>query len=604
MDQSAVAARHRLTAEQQERVDRTLALAVDGGWARGIWDRDPFTWTDDERVAETIGNRLGWLDAPSWFDDRIEILEAFAESMRAEGFGAVLVCGMGGSSLASEVLALSLPLGETGIPLKVLDSTDPVAVRAASTASDPAQTLYLIASKSGTTTETLAFLAHFWQLEDDVHSDIPQGIAGEHFIAISDPGRSVEAIPHTDLFRESFLNPEDVGGRYSALTYVGLVPAALMNLDIRSLIAEAGAMAARCASGDESNPGIWLGTALGALAVGGRDKLTLVIEPRYASLGNWIEQLVAESTGKRGVGIVPVVGEVLGEPGIYGDDRVFVRMSTGTDSEWDAATDAALDALADAGHPVIEIAMGTGTGGLGAEFFRWEFATAVAGAVLGINPFDEPNVTESKDNTRRVLEEFHHSGSLPQKELLSEAGPLRVYGDAPLRLTGEPGDPATELRRHIERCRPNGYFGIHAYIAPTPERDAALRGIAQLLRDRSSRPVTVGYGPRFLHSTGQLHKGGAPIGCFIQLTADYEPSDDLPIHGWKESFATLIGAQAAGDFISLEAHDLPVMSVNLSSDPDAGLAALRAALEAALTPTGATGTTYASAAKPVISSIS
>ena len=587
MDQSAVAARHRLTPELQERVDRMVGLAIDEGWAKRIWDRDPYLWTDDDRVAETIGNRLGWLDAPSNFDDRIEILEAFAEGMRASGFDAALVCGMGGSSLAPEVLALSLPLGETGMPVTVLDSTDPVAVAAASSASDPARTLYLIASKSGTTTETHAFLAHFWQLEDDIHSDIPQGVAGEHFVAISDQGKSVESIPHNDMFREEFLNPEDIGGRYSALTYVGLVPAALMNLDLRSLIADAGAMAARCATHNESNPGVWLGAALGALAVAGRDKLTLVIEPRYASLGSWIEQLIAESTGKRGVGIVPVVGETLGDPGVYGDDRVFVRMSSGTDSAWDATTDSALDALAEAGHPVIELAMGTGAGGLGAEFFRWEFATAVAGAVLGINPFDEPNVTESKDNTKRVLDEFRHSGALPAKELLAEDGSLRLYGDAPLRLTAEPGNAATELRRHLDRCKPNGYFGIHAYIASTSERDAALLEIAQLLRDRSSRPVTVGYGPRFLHSTGQLHKGGAPLGCFIQLTADYEPNDDLPIPGSKESFGTLIGAQAAGDFVSLEAHDLPVMSINLSTDPDAGLAALRDALELALVGMGA-----------------
>jgi glucose-6-phosphate isomerase len=588
MDQSAVAARHQLTSEQTQQIERALSLAIDERWARRIWDRDASLWTDDGRVAGTIGNRLGWLDAPSYFDDRIEILEAFAEGMRAQGFAAALVCGMGGSSLAPEVLALSLPLGETGIPVSVLDSTDPVAVRAGSTSSDPAQTLYLIASKSGTTAETNAFLAHFWQLEDDVHADIPSGLAGEHFVAISDPGRSVESIPHQDLFRESFLNPEDVGGRYSALTYVGLVPAALMNLDVRSLIEDAGAMAGRCATPDGANPGVWLGAALGALAANGRDKLTLVIEPRYASLGNWIEQLVAESTGKRGVGIVPVVGEALGDPDVYGDDRVFVRISTGNDTTWHASTTATLDALAAAGHPVIELEMnrsgGSAAGALGAEFFRWEFATAVAGAVLGINPFDEPNVTESKDNTRRVLDEYGRTGSLPEKHLVAESGVLRLYGDAPLRLTADAasGDVGAELRRHIDRCRPNGFFGVQAYICATPERDAALRGIAQLLRDRTRRAVTTGYGPRFLHSTGQLHKGGAPIGCFLQLTADYAEGDDLPIPGWRESFGTLIGAQAAGDFISLESHELPVISISLSADPDAGLAALRDALEAAL----------------------
>jgi glucose-6-phosphate isomerase len=579
----AVADRQRIPVELQERIDRALARALGEEWVNRLWDRDASLWTNDERVATLIGDRLGWLDLPATFGDRPDVLEAFAQGVRAEGFTAAVVSGMGGSSLAPEVLAMSLPMGETGIPVRVLDSTDPTAVHKASTGSDPASTLYLIASKSGTTTETLAFLAHFWQLEDDVHDDIPTGLAGEHFVAITDPDRSLDAIPHSDLFREVFLNPADVGGRYSALTYVGLVPGALMGLDLRSLLDAAAEMAARCAVTDQLNPGLWLGAALGALAGAGRDKLTLIIEPRSAALGGWIEQLVAESTGKRGGGIIPVVGEPLGDPGVYGDDRVFVRLASGADAEWEAGTRAALDALAAAGHPVLELELGTGISGLGAEFFRWEFATAVAGAVLGLNPFDEPNVTESKDNTRRVLEAYRGTGSLPTQQLLASDGPLHLFGDAPLRLTTATGDDvATELRRHLARSRPGGYIGIHAYVAHTPERDAALRGMAQVVRDRTNRAVTIGYGPRFLHSTGQLHKGGPPIGCFIQLTADYAPGDDLPIPGEQETFATLIAAQAAGDFISLESHDLPVVNVNLSTDPDAGLAALREVLEAAL----------------------
>jgi transaldolase / glucose-6-phosphate isomerase len=262
---------------------------------------------------------------------------------------------------------------------------------------------------------------------------------------------------------------------------------------------------------------------------------------------------------------------------------VFVRLSSGTDDAWESATSAALDALAEAGHPVLGLELGPAAGALGAEFFRWEFATAVCGAVMGINPFDEPNVTESKDNTRRVLEAFRETGSVPAQEALASEGPLALAGDAPLRLTARSEDDLrTELRRHLARCRGGGYFGLHAYIASTPERDAALAGMAQLIRDRTARAVTVGYGPRFLHSTGQLHKGGPPIGCFIQLTADYTPDDDLSIPGADGSFATLIAAQAAGDFLSLESHDLPVATVNLSADPDAGLAALRDLLEAAL----------------------
>ncbi len=573
----------RIPAELAEQIEATLARAISDTWAERIWDQDASVWTDDEHVAALIGNRLGWLGLPFSFSDNVEVLEAFAEGIRGEGFIGAVVCGMGGSSLAPEVLASSSPLPDGGVPVRVLDSTDPLAVRAATAATDPAGTLYLIASKSGTTTETLSFQAHFWALEDQIHRDLRREAHGDHFVAITDPGKSVASIPHIDHFREEFLNPEDVGGRYSALSYVGLVPAALMGLDTRAILADAVATAERCRISSANNPGLWLGVALGVLATAGRDKLTLIIEPRYASLGSWIEQLVAESTGKRGMGIVPVDGEALGDPGVYGADRVFVRISTGADQTWLESTDAALDALAEAGHPVLDLSMLGGSGALGGEFFRWEFATAVAGAVMGINPFDEPNVTESKDNTKRALDIFREEGSLPEPETLATTGPLNLAGDAPMRLTtGETDEMDVVLRRHLARCRRDGYFGIHAYIAETPERTAALRGIQQLLRDRTARAVTLGYGPRFLHSTGQLHKGGAPIGCFIQLVTDYNPEDDVPIPGSAESFAILIAAQAAGDFASLESHDLPVITINLSADADAGLAALRDVLDDAL----------------------
>ncbi len=279
-------------------------------------------------------------------------------------------------------------------------------------------------------------------------------------------------------------------------------------------------------------------------------------------------------------GILPVDGEALGEASVYGDDRVFVRLSSGTDGAWQASTDATLDGLAAAGHPVIDVPMLPAQGTLGAEFFRWEFATAVAGAVLGINPFDEPNVTESKDNTRRVLDEFRRSGVLPADEVLATDGALTLSGDAPLRLTGGHDGLVNELRRHLARARPRGYFAIQAYLAPTGQREEALRDIQRLVRDRTGRAVTVGFGPRFLHSTGQLHKGGPATGCFLQLTSGHPV--DLPIHGWQESFGTLIDAQAAGDFMSLESHELPVARIDLSNNPDAGLAELRAALEQAL----------------------
>ncbi len=552
----------RLPVALERDVAALLQRAADEDWAGRVWARDASLWSADPAVAALIAKRLGWLDLPTHFDDEVEELAAFAGGVRDEGFDAALVCGMGGSSLAPDVLAAALPRTDGGLPVRILDSTDPAAVAAATDASDPARTLYLISSKSGTTTETLAFLAYFWQVEDDIHADIPQGLAGQHFAAVTDPPPSLDHIPHHDLLREVFLNPADVGGRYSALSYVGLVPGALLGLDLRALLDAAAQMAEDTRSPNLDNPGLWLGVILGALARAGRDKLTLVIEPRVARLGAWIEQLIAESTGKHGVGVVPVDGETLGAPAVYGDDRVFVRISSGGDAPWQAATDAALDALARAGQPIVELSLGEGVAGLGAEFFRWEFATAICGAVLGINPFDEPNVTESKGSTKRVLDTYRHTGTV--------ALPAPLAAD---RL-------AEELRSHLARAKPNGYYAIHAYVAPSEARDNALRSLAGALRDATGRAVTIGYGPRFLHSTGQLHKGGAPIGCFIQLTATHDA--DKPIPGWHESFGTLIDAQAAGDFAALEAHGLPVARVELGTDPDAGLTELLAAAKQAL----------------------
>jgi len=570
----------RFPADLQAQIDQTLARAVDERWAQRIWERDTSVWTDYEKVAGLIANRLGWLDLPANFTDEIEVLEAFAAGVREEGIVRAVVAGMGGSSLAPAVLAASMRPAGAGITVDVLDSTDPDAVAAATDASDPAGTLYVIASKSGTTTEPLAFLAHFWQVEHDVHRSIRDGNPGLHFVAVSDPAPSIMHIPHHEEFRETFLNPEDIGGRYSALSYVGLVPGALMGLDIRALLLDASRTAERTQDASDNNPGVWLGATLGTLARAGRDKLTLVIEPSYATLGMWIEQLVAESTGKHGVGILPVATESLSGPDSYGSDRVFVRVSTGADAAWDQQTEAQLETLAAAGHPVLYLRMLGGDGALGGEFFRWEFATAVAGAVLGINPFDEPNVTESKDNTKRVLDQYQHEHHLPAEEPLGTDGALTLTGDAPLRLTGVDGGLVGELRRHLARAKRNGYFALQAYIAPSEARDAALRDMATMLRDRSGRAVTVGFGPRFLHSTGQLHKGGPQTGCFLQLTSNHP--NDVEIPGWHETFGTLIDAQAVGDFISLESHELPVARINLGNDPNAGLAELRDALEQAL----------------------
>ncbi|MGZ6270377.1 MAG: bifunctional transaldolase/phosoglucose isomerase, partial [Candidatus Limnocylindrales bacterium] len=561
-------------------------LALEQGWAERLMARDASLWSDDPAVQAAISERLGWLESPSFFADRTISLEAFGEGIRAAGFSAAVLAGMGGSSLAPDVLATVFGAVPDWLPVRILDSTDPVAVAAAVDDLDPLSTLFIVSTKSGTTSETLAFQADAWARAERAMRDrrAPRGEdPGELMVAITDPEASLRAIPHHDELREVFLNPPDVGGRYSALTYVGLVPASLLGIDLDALLARALVMLADCQEAEAArNPGLALGLAIGTLARDGRDKLTFVADPEIAIFGAWAEQLLAESTGKHGVGIVPVHLEPLGRPEVYGSDRVFLRLtmagSDGPATETGEPADVLLDRLNAAGHPVIRIDLGDPID-LGAEFVRWEVATAFAGAVLGIDPFDQPNVEESKRNTRAVLADLGPEDDQPIQPLARGDG-LTLYGDSALRLSAGPGDPVGELRRHFARLRPLGYVAFQAYIAPTASRTVALTGLRTLARQRTKRATTVGYGPTFLHSTGQLHKGGAPIGCFLQLTADHPA--DRPIPGQPYTFGQLIDAQAAGDLQALEAHDLPVLRVHLGADPDAGLAALGRALAAAL----------------------
>jgi transaldolase / glucose-6-phosphate isomerase len=564
----------KLPAALQGTVDEAIARAVGERWASRVWESDTSLWTDDLEVAEKIRHRLGWLFAPTYFVDEVAELTAFGQSIEAAGYTDVLVCGMGGSSLAPEVLTKVYPDGDKGLNVHVLDSTDPAAVAAYDEALDASRTLRVIATKSGSTTETLAFLAHYWALEEGRVGHFPRNRAGNEFVSITDPGAPLKAVPHSNYFRESFLNPEDVGGRYSALTYVGLVPAALLQLDLDPLLEDARIMADSTKLDTDDNPALVLGAAMAALAVAGRDKLTFVIEPDLASLGAWLEQLIAESTGKQGVGIVPVDGEPLGAPEVYGHDRVFVRLGPASDSDWHSEVDHKLGALVEAGHPLIDIRLDDASW-VAAEFFRWEFATAVAGIGLGVNPFDEPNVTESKQNTRDVLEAYAAEGRLPEPEPSATRGPLRAW-----QQSGGEADFVALLREHIARAPQNGYFQIGAYIAPTEARTELLRTLQANLRNGTGKASTLGYGPRFLHSTGQLHKGGAPTGCFIQLTNGHPLDLDIP--GRDESFGVLIDAQAMGDFAAFGAHDLPAIRIDLGDDPEAGLSELLAAFAEAL----------------------
>jgi glucose-6-phosphate isomerase len=540
--------------------------ARDEEWANRLFDRDVSLWTDDAEVGRAIAERLGWLEAPIDFSDNVPALEAFGDGIVAAGFTTAVVAGMGGSSLAPDVLHRTFGSADGYLELRILDSTDPDAVTAVLDDLDPLKTLIIVASKSGTTVEPNAFLAAAW---DRAHTALDR--VGHHVyetpgamvVAITDPGKSLEAIPHHDDFREVFLNPADVGGRYSALTYVGLVPASLIGLDLDAILASAAAMLGACREPDpDANPGVSLGIAIGTLARAGRDKLTFLADAEIASFGAWAEQLIAESTGKHGVGIVPVDLEPIGEPATYGDDRVFVRLAL--DGGTDAGNDALAGELETAGHPVIRIAIADPID-MGAEFVRWEVATAIAGAVLGIDPFDQPNVEEAKELTRNALAA---AGDRPAAD-----GEARGLEATDSTLAGM-------LTSHLGRPGAKAYLAIQAFIAPTPARDQALARIRAMVRDRTGVATTAGYGPRFLHSTGQLHKGGPPTGVFLQLTADHPSDREIP--GWPYTFGRLIDAQADGDFAAIESHELSILRVHLGADPDAGLASLERALEEAL----------------------
>jgi glucose-6-phosphate isomerase len=564
---------------QDPRLRAALAAARDRAvkeeWAdRAIGRRDPSVWSDQEVVQRAIATRLGWLEAPFHFADEIGELTAFAAALRDEGFTTAVLGGMGGSSLAPALLAHVFGAAVGAIPVRVLDSTDPAAVAAILDDLNPTATFFIVSTKSGTTAESLSFQAYQWARAAEALEDASIGRPtqpGDFMAAITDPEKSLRSIPHHDQLREVFLNPPDVGGRYSALTYVGLVPGALLGIPLERLLESARAMIMACGVADPArNPGLALGLAMGVLAANGRDKLTFVIDRELAAFGPWVEQLIAESTGKHGVGVVPVDGEPLATGAAYNDDRVFVRIalsgSPGPDPSIGSDVDARLAELAAAGHPLIRIAVGSRIE-LGAEFVRWEVATALCGAVLGIDPFDQPNVEEAKSNTRAVLAAF-------------EAGEVARGGADSALSVADGAALAAALKAHLGALKANGYASIQAYVAQTPARDAALSGIRTLLRDRTGRATTVGYGPRFLHSTGQLHKGGAPIGWFLQLVAEHPEDRDIP--GKAYTFGQLIDAQAIGDARTIEDHGLPILRINLGQDADAGLAALERALATAL----------------------
>jgi len=491
-----------------------------------IWGRDPTVWKPDPHTPE-ISDRLGWLSVGEMMAPQVKSLTTFADEIRRE-FDRVVLCGMGGSSLAPEVLWRTFGR-RTGYPaLAVLDSTDPRAVTAALPGGDLERTLFLVSSKSGTTQETDCLYRYFWERA---------GGRGVQFVAITDPDTPLARLATERGFRRAFLNPKDIGGRYSALSYFGLVPAALIGIDVGQLLHRAHRMAEACAAWvpARQNPAAWLGAVLAEAALAGRNKATFVSSPGIGSFGLWVEQLIAESTGKEGKGLLPVAEEPLGPPEVYGRDRLFVVLTLAGEQGADDATEPRLGALMAAGHPVVRLAL-EDRYDLGQEFFRWEFATAVAGAILGINAFDQPNVAESKQNTKDVL-----AGKQPP---------------AP------PAPPATapELERFLAAVRPGDYLALMAYLPPTPQNDRRLEAVRARLRDRLKVATTLGYGPRFLHSTGQLHKGGLPVGHFLQITE--RPDRDVAIPGMPYTFGQLEAAQAEGDLRALRGRGRPAVRID------------------------------------------
>ena len=540
-----------------------LAAAVDAAApaaeraAAGLWQRDPSVWSADEAIQRTITNRLGWLIAPTLMADSLGRLQTFAASVKRDGFTDVVLLGMGGSGLAAEVLRAVLGVAPGWPRLHLLDSIDPAAIRAAATA--PERTLYLLSSKSGTTIEPNVLGAHFRHTLEEA------GVRrwADHFVATTDEGTELARRARNDGFRDVFINPADVGGRYSALSFFGLVPAALMGLDIASIVGWALAMLSASEPGVgqvATNPAVALGLAIAGAALAGRDKLTLLLPTPLEPFGLWVEQLIAESTGKDGAGIVPIAGETLAAPASYGSDRFFVRLRV-RGSYAEEMRDADIRDLKAARQPIAEIELPEPSA-LGAEFVRWEVATAIAGALLHINPFDEPNVQQAKDATRTLLERDKSEGRLPippPDRTTADGVTLTLSTSARDALGGQSAEALLTL------VREGDYVALLAYVGPDQALADEMRTFRFGVGERTHAATMFGYGPRYLHSTGQLHKGGPNTGVFVVLTAT--PRADLSIPGEAFSFGTLELAQALGDFGSLDATGRRALHVHLPA-PD------------------------------------
>ncbi|HEX9652232.1 MAG TPA: glucose-6-phosphate isomerase [bacterium] len=550
----------------QKQVDAALAELNLQHIVPRLWAHDHTVWKQD---ATEIGNRLGWLHSPEVMPGAIPEITAFADEVRNAGFTHALLLGMGGSSLAPEVFRFTFGIKQGYLDLAVLDSTDPAAVLAYERRLDISKTLFIVSTKSGGTVETFSFFRYFYNRTQE---KVGRGKAGSHFVAITDPGSGLEITAQECHFRKTFRNDPNIGGRYSALSYFGLVPAALIGMDLGKLLGRAGNIAKTCLATGAENSGAALGAIMGECAVAGRDKVTLVTSPAIAHLGTWVEQLVAESTGKEGTGILPVDGEELGTPAVYANDRLFVHLVVDGDSTHDQK----MELLRKAGHPVVRLHLHD-TYDLGGEFFRWQIATVIAGWRLKINPFDQPNVESAKVLARHMVSAYHKEGRLPEVKSTFEANGIAVFTN----LSGK--DLQTAIQQFLAQGSiGRSYVSVQAYVPPTSQSDSLLNSMRLRIRDSSKLATTVGYGPRFLHSTGQLHKGDAGHGLFIQFTSDAVEDVAIPDQAGEPASAITFGvlklAQALGDRQALLDAGRKVIRFHFEKEVASGLQQILQAL--------------------------
>jgi glucose-6-phosphate isomerase len=568
--------RWEFSAPLTQAVQSTLKDWQAGNKMARLWRGDPSLWTGEDE-----DNWVGWLPIVEDQLAHLKQLNDAATDAAQAGFTHALLLGMGGSSLCPEVLKITYGKQPGHPELHVLDSTDPAQIKSIESQVDLPRTLCIVASKSGSTLEPNIFKQYFF---DRMQQTVGKEKAGEHFIAITDPGSKMQQVAERDHFRKIFFGVASIGGRYSALSNFGMVPAAIMGLDLSKFLQRTNEMVQACKPEipADQNPGAILGAILGSLGNLGRNKVTFITSPGIHDLGAWLEQLIAESTGKIGKGLIPVDREALGAPEVYGNDRIFIHLRLA--NEPDTSQKQKLDALRSAGHPVVEIELAD-TYDLGQEFFRWEIATAVAGSILKINPFNQPDVEASKIVTRQLTEQYEKTGKLPEEAPLFDDGSIKLFTDernaANLnKLAGTDHSLTGFLRAHLSQFTPGDYMALLGYIEMNDAHEESLQAIRHAVRDRKHVATCLGFGPRFLHSTGQAYKGGPNTGVFLQITCD--DANDLPVPGQKYTFGIVKAAQARGDFQVLADRKRRALRVHLPQDVDAGLKNLKQAVFSAI----------------------